>query len=77
MDLRKEESKSRSNKRVLLEIDVSEWEITYKETRPRESKRSCDTDKTSQLPDGGTHSQAEILGKRKGKELRIGKKDQQ
>jgi hypothetical protein len=43
MDLRKEESKSQSNKRVLSEIDVSEWEITYKETRPWESKQSCDT----------------------------------
>jgi hypothetical protein len=33
MDLRKEERTSRSNKRVLSEINVSEWEITYKETR--------------------------------------------
>jgi hypothetical protein len=38
MDLRKEERTSGSNKRVLCEIDVSEWEINYKETRPRESK---------------------------------------
>jgi hypothetical protein len=38
MDLREEERASRSNKRVLSEIDVSEWEITCKETRPRESK---------------------------------------
>jgi hypothetical protein len=37
-DLRKEEQTSRSNKRVLAEIDVSEWEITYRETCPRESK---------------------------------------
>jgi hypothetical protein len=43
MDLRKEERKSRSHKRVLSEIDVSEWGITYKEIHPRESKRSCDT----------------------------------
>jgi hypothetical protein len=77
MDLIKEESNSRSNKRVLSEIDVSEWEITYKETRPRESKRSCDTDKTTQLPDGETPSQAEILGKQKGKKLCIAKKHQQ
>jgi hypothetical protein len=56
MDLRKKERTSRSNKRVLAEIDVSEWEITYKETRPRESKRSCDTNKTTQLPTGETHS---------------------
>jgi hypothetical protein len=39
MDLRKEEGTSRSNKRVLSEIDVREWEITCKETRPREGKR--------------------------------------
>jgi hypothetical protein len=38
MDLRKEERTSRSNKQILSEIDVSEWEITYKETRPRECK---------------------------------------
>jgi hypothetical protein len=30
MELRKEERKIRSNKRVLSEIDVSEWGITYK-----------------------------------------------
>jgi hypothetical protein len=77
MDLRKEEKTSRSNKRVLAEIDVSEWEITYKETRPRGSKQSCDTSKTTQFPEGETHSQAEILGKRKGKKLHIIKKDQQ
>jgi hypothetical protein len=38
MDLRKEDRTSGSNKRVLCEIDVNEWEINYKETRPRESK---------------------------------------
>jgi hypothetical protein len=77
MDLRKEERTSRSNKRVLSEIDVCEWEIMYKETRPRESKRSCDTGKTTQLPAGETQSQVEMLGKRKGKKLRIIKKDPQ
>jgi hypothetical protein len=77
MDLRKEERASRSNKRVLSEIDVSEWEITYKETRPREGTRSCDTGKTTQLPTGETHSQAARLGKRKKKKLRLIKKDQQ
>jgi hypothetical protein len=77
MDLRKEERASRSNKRVLSEIDVSEWEITYKETRPREGTRSCDTGKTTQLPAGETHSQAARLGKRKKKKLRLIKKDQQ
>jgi hypothetical protein len=77
MDLRKEERTSRSNKRVLSEIDVSEWEITYKETRLREGKRCCDTGKTTQFPECETQSQAEILGKRKGKKPRIIKKDQQ
>jgi hypothetical protein len=38
MGLRKEERASRGNKRVLPEIDVNEWEITCKETRPREGK---------------------------------------
>jgi hypothetical protein len=56
MDLRKEDRTSRSNKRVLSEVDVSEWEITYKETCPREGKRGCDTGKTTQLPVGETHS---------------------
>jgi hypothetical protein len=77
MDLRKEEGTSRSNKLVLSEIDVSEWEITCKETRPCEGKRRCDTSKTTQLPAGETHSQAARLGKRKKKKLRLIKKDQQ
>jgi hypothetical protein len=38
MDLRAEERANRGNKRVLSEIDVSEWEITCKETRPREGR---------------------------------------
>jgi hypothetical protein len=38
MDLRKEERTSQSNKRVLSEIDIGEWEITYKEPRSREGK---------------------------------------
>jgi hypothetical protein len=50
MDLRKEEGKSRSNKRVLSEVDVSEWGITYKEIRPRESKQSCDIVNKFQSP---------------------------
>jgi hypothetical protein len=54
---------------------MSEWEITYKETRPREGKWSCDIGKTTQLPAGEAHSQAERLGKRK-KKLRLIKKDQ-
>jgi hypothetical protein len=40
MDLRKEERKSQRNKRVLSEINISEWEITYKEILPCESKQS-------------------------------------
>jgi hypothetical protein len=36
MDLREEERANQGNKQVLSEIDVSEWEITCKETRPRE-----------------------------------------
>jgi hypothetical protein len=77
MDLRKEERTSQSKKQILSEIDVSEWEITYKETRPRECKRCCDTGKTTQLHAGKTHSQAARLGKRKKKKLRLIKKDQQ
>jgi hypothetical protein len=38
IDLREEERENQGNKRVLSEIDVSEWEITCKETRPREGK---------------------------------------
>jgi hypothetical protein len=76
MDLRKEEKVSRSNKRVLAEIDVSEWEITYKETRLREGKRRCNTGKNTQLPVGETHSQVEMLAKRMNKKLRLIKKDQ-
>jgi hypothetical protein len=77
LDLREEERASRVNKRVLSEIDVSEWEITCKETRPREGKRRCDTGKATQLPVGGTLSQAARLRKKKKKKLRLIKKDQQ
>jgi hypothetical protein len=47
MDLRKEERANRGNKRVLSKIDVSEWEITCEETRPREGKRRCDASKAT------------------------------
>jgi hypothetical protein len=77
MDLRQEERVSRSNKRVLSEIDVSEWEITCKETRPREGKRRCDTSKATQLLVGETLSQATRLRKKKKKKLCLVKKDQQ
>jgi hypothetical protein len=46
----------------LSEIDVSEWEITYKEICPREGKQSYDSGKTTQLLEGEARSQAEILG---------------
>jgi hypothetical protein len=74
MDLRKEERKGQSNKRVLSEIDVSEWEITYKKIRPCEGKRSYISGKTTQLLEGETHSQAEILGTQKGKKLVLSRK---
>jgi hypothetical protein len=61
----------------LSEIDVSEWEITYMEIRPREGKRSYDSSKTTQLLEGETRSQVDILGTQKGKKLCIVKKDQQ
>jgi hypothetical protein len=48
MDLRAEEEAIRGNKRVLSEIDVSEWEITCTETCPRKGKRSCNPSKTTQ-----------------------------
>jgi hypothetical protein len=77
MDLRQEERARRGNKRVLSEIDVSEWDITCKETRPREGKRRCSTGKAAQLLDGETLSQAARLRKKKKKKLRLIKKDQQ
>jgi hypothetical protein len=62
---------------VLSKIDVSEWEITCKETRPREGKRRCDTGKATQVPVGDTLSQAARLRKKRRKKLRLIKKDQQ
>jgi hypothetical protein len=56
MDLRQEERANRGDKRVLSEIDASEWKITCKETRPREGKRRCDTRKATQLPVSETRS---------------------
>jgi hypothetical protein len=76
MDLRKEERASRGNKQALYEIDVSEWEITCKETRSRNGKRRCDTGKATQLPIGETLSQVASLRKKK-KKLRLIKKGQQ
>jgi hypothetical protein len=76
MDLSKEERTSQSNKRILSKIDVSEWEITYIETRPRECKRRSDTGKATQLTAGDIQLQAARVGKRK-KKLCLIKKDQQ
>jgi hypothetical protein len=77
MDLREEERASRGNKRVLSEIDVSEWEITCKETRPHEGKQRYDTGKATQLPVSETLSQEARLRKKKKKKLRLIKKDRQ
>jgi hypothetical protein len=77
MDLREEQRASRGNKRVLSAIDVSEWEITCKETRPHEGKQRCDTGKATQLLVGETLSQAARLRKKKNKKLHLIKKDQQ
>jgi hypothetical protein len=65
MDLRAEERANRGNKRVLSEIDVSEWEITCTETCPREGKRSCNPDKTTQLAASTTPSRTTKRAKKK------------
>jgi hypothetical protein len=77
MDLRQEERATRGDKRVLSEVDVSEWEITCKETRPREGTRRYDIGKATQLPVGETLSQAARLRKKKKKKLCLIKRDQQ
>jgi hypothetical protein len=79
MDLREEERASRGNKRALSEVDVSEWEITCNETRPRDGKSRCDTSKATQLLVGEMLSQAARLRKKKKKKkkLRLIKEDQQ
>jgi hypothetical protein len=77
MDLRGEERANRGSKRVLAEKDVSEWEITCKETRLREDKSKCDTSKATQLLVGETLLQATRLRKKKKKKLRLIKKSQQ
>jgi hypothetical protein len=78
MDLREEERANRGNKRVLSEIDVSEWEITCTETCPREGKRRCNPSKATQLPASATCSRAARLKRKKErKRLRLIKKAQQ
>jgi hypothetical protein len=67
MDLRAEERANKGSKRELSEIDVSEWEITCMETCPREGKRSCNPDKTTQLPANETLSRTAKRAKKKEK----------
>jgi hypothetical protein len=78
MDLRAEERANRGSKRVLSEIDVSEWEITCTETRPHKGKRICNTNKTTQPPASATPSLAtKSARKKERKRLRLIKKAQQ
>jgi hypothetical protein len=77
MDLRAEERANQGNKRVLSEIDVSEWEITCTETCPREGKRRCNANKATRLPASATPSRAARLKRKKErKRLRLIKKAQ-
>jgi hypothetical protein len=78
MDLRAEERANRGNKRVLSEIDVSEWEITCTKTCPREGKRRCNPSKATRFPVGKTPSQAtKSARKKERKRLRLIEKTQQ
>jgi hypothetical protein len=78
MDLRTEERANKSSKRELSEIDVSEWEITYTETCPREGKRSGNPSKATQLPASTTPSRTTKKAKKKErKRLRLIKENQQ
>jgi hypothetical protein len=75
MDLRAEERTNRGNKRVLSEIDVSEWEITCTETHPHKGKRRSNTNKTTQLPASATSSRTTKWARRKERNrLRLVKK---
>jgi hypothetical protein len=65
MDLRAEEKANRGSKRVLSEIDVSEWEITCTETRPHKGKRRCNPNKTTQLPASATPSRTTKWARKK------------
>jgi hypothetical protein len=78
MDLRAEEKADQGHKRGLPEIDVSEWEITCTETCPREGKRSCNPNKTTQLPASKTPSRTTKRAKKKErKRLRLIQEAQQ
>jgi hypothetical protein len=75
MDLRAEERANKGSKRVLSEIDVSEWEITCTETCPREGKRSCNPSKATQLPTSATPSRTTKWARKKERNrLRLVKK---
>jgi hypothetical protein len=78
MDLRAGEEANRGHKRVLSEIDVSEWEITCTETCPREGERRCNPNKTTQLPTSATPSLTTKRAKKKErKRLRLIEETQQ
>jgi hypothetical protein len=78
MDLRAEEDAIRGNKRVLSEIDVSEWEITCTDTCPREGKRSCNPSSATQLLGSETPSRTTKRAKKKErKRLRLIQEAQQ
>jgi hypothetical protein len=78
MDLRAEERANRGSKRVLSEIDVSEWEITCTETHPHKGKRRCNTNKITQLPASATLSRTTKWARKKERNrLRLIKEAQQ
>jgi hypothetical protein len=78
MDLRAEERANKGSKRVLSEIDVSEWEITCTETCPRGGERRCNTNKTTQLPANETPLRTSKRAKKKErKRLRLIEETQQ
>jgi hypothetical protein len=71
MDLRKEERKSQSNQRVFFEMDLSDWEITYKEiTKVTTSARPTSSSKVKLAL-----KLRYILEERMGKKFRFVKKD--
>jgi hypothetical protein len=78
LDLKAEEKANRGNKRVLSEIDVSEWEIICTETCPREGKQSCNPSKATQLPASATPSRTTKRARKKERNrLRLIKEAQQ
>jgi hypothetical protein len=78
MDLRAEERANKGSKRVLSEIDVSEWEIACTKTCPREGERSCNPNKTTQPPASETPSRTTKRAKKKErKRLRLIEETQQ